>query len=563
MFEPTTDNLTKLAESNFQKKEKQTEKESWEPIKLLPSLTPKAPALNIKFLPEPLRDWIGDISERMQVAPEFVAAGAIVTISSVIGRQIGIYPKKFDDWFEVPNLWGGIVARPSQLKSPAIKEIMKPINRLIVKAQQQYETEKKSSESKAELILAKINGLKEQMKQAAKKGEESRLQNLSEQLQKTKDDVDGLKSTEKRYKTNDATVEKLGEILKENPYGILLLRDELSGFLSSLNKLGREGDREFYLESWNGYGTYDVDRIGRGTIHIPSICLSIFGGIQPGKLEAYVKQATNYGIGDDGLLQRFSVLVYPDQTKDWQNIDRLPNQKALDYVSEIVEKLATMNFSRNCQVTIIDGFPMCAVRFSAEAQDRFDKWRNDFEHRLRSGEIDCPALESHLAKYRKLIPVVSLILQLIETVDKKQMLESVHIKAIEGAIEFCHFLETHALKIYAIAMNPSIAAAHALAKKIQKGDVRDNMTLRDIYRHHWSLLKDNEDVDRAVSVLTEHNWVKIETIRREGNGGGAPSEILRINPDLLKEKINIESAKPVSANSDKTGIGTFVTEGIA
>ena len=47
---------------------------------------------------------------------------------------------------------------------------------------------------------------------------------------------------------NDPTVEKLRELLKDNPRGLLLIRDELSGLLRSFDKQGREGDREFYLE---------------------------------------------------------------------------------------------------------------------------------------------------------------------------------------------------------------------------------------------------------------------------------------------------------------------------
>ena len=81
--------------------------------------------------------------------------------------------------------------------------------------------------------------------------------------------------------TSDATVEKLGEILNENPRGLLVLRDELSGWLRTLDRSGREGDREFFLESWNGTGSYTFDRIGRGTVRVGSMTVSLFGGIQP------------------------------------------------------------------------------------------------------------------------------------------------------------------------------------------------------------------------------------------------------------------------------------------
>lgn len=46
-------------------------------------------------------------------------------------------------------------------------------------------------------------------------------------------------------------------------------------------------------------------------------------------------------------------------------------------------------------------------RFTEEAQEVFKQYRHEFETALRSG--DHPALESHLAKYRKLVPAIALL----------------------------------------------------------------------------------------------------------------------------------------------------------
>jgi len=112
----------------------------------------------------------------------------------------------------------------------------------------------------------------------------------------------------------------LGEILNENPHGILLFRDELNGFFRTLERQGHEADRAFYLECWNGDNSFTYDRIGRGTLHIAGACLSILGSIQPGPLADIVRGLR--GIGDDGLLQRFQLAVWPDASPEWQNIDR-------------------------------------------------------------------------------------------------------------------------------------------------------------------------------------------------------------------------------------------------
>ena len=104
--------------------------DEWEdPVPLPEGLPPTAP-LDPTMLPEPLRGWIVDVSERMQIPPDFAAAGAVVVAGTLIGRKVGIHPKRQDDWLVVPNLWGAVVGRPSLMKSPALAEIMKPLTRL-------------------------------------------------------------------------------------------------------------------------------------------------------------------------------------------------------------------------------------------------------------------------------------------------------------------------------------------------------------------------------------------------------------------------------------------------
>jgi len=76
---------------------------------------------------------------------------------------------------------------------------------------------------------------------------------------------------------NDTTVEKLGELLNHHPNGLLLFRDELSGWFHTMDRPGHENDRAFYCEAWNGTSAYTYDRIGRGTVHIRAACLSVLG----------------------------------------------------------------------------------------------------------------------------------------------------------------------------------------------------------------------------------------------------------------------------------------------
>jgi putative DNA primase/helicase len=209
-----------------------------------------------------------------------VAAPAVMALGAVVGRTVAIRPNGFDDFTVVPNQWGTVIARPGWMKSGAVDEGVSPLRQLAAAAREAHEQAKAAEDVKRDVLEAAIVGLKEQMKAAAKKRES--VERPGAELAAKKQALAELETPERRYFTQDATIEKLGELLRDNPRGLLVLRDELSGWLRTLDKAGREGDRQFYLEAWNGTGSYTADRVGRGTIHIPALTLSLFGGIQPG-----------------------------------------------------------------------------------------------------------------------------------------------------------------------------------------------------------------------------------------------------------------------------------------
>ncbi len=500
---------------------------NWEEPTPLPDGIPSVAFLESEMLPDSLRGWIIDIAERMQIPPDFSAAAAIVVLGSLIGRKLGIHPKEKDDWIVVPNLWGAIVGRPSLMKSPAISEVMKPLNQFVVAAKTKYDEEIEGYEFKKMKLKAQKSVLEDDLKKAAKKkvGEEELDALIASRPKIESSDT----PVEKRYKTEDGTTEKIGEILLENPRGILIHRDELTGWFKSLDKDNREGDRAFFLESWNGTGCFTVDRIGRGTFHIPALCLSILGGIQPGPLSSYVYQATKGGIGDDGLLQRFQLTVWPDAPKEWINIDRWPDTEAKKRAYEIFKRIDSYECSSLDTNSDLD---VPAVRFSPEGQQVFNLWRAELENRIRCGDLS-PSMEAHLAKYRSLMPSLALIFQFCQDADLNREIKQVERSAAELAVQWCKYLETHAHRLYASVENPAIESARALLQRIKKGSLAEGFTLRDIYRSGWSKLSDLEEAKNATDILIEHGWIQSE----EKCTSTKSAKIFRLHPKLKNEKI--------------------------
>ncbi len=484
-----------------------------EPVPLPDSL-PSVKTLEPEMIPEPFKAWIMDIAERMQCPVDFVAAAAVVSAGSLIGTECCIYPKARDDWYELPNLWGAVIGRPSLLKSPAIAESTKPLKRLAADATREYKDAFTEYEQQKVIHKARRDVLDGQIKKALKEGKDP--MSMFSSVDKITPPV------EKRYLTQDGTVEKIGELLIDNPRGLLIYRDELAGFLHSLEKQGREGDRAFYTEAWNAKDGFTYDRIGRGTLHVDKLIISVFGAITPGALSEYVSGAMKEGRGDDGLMQRFQVSVYPDASPEWQNVDRYPDTEQKNRAYEIYKILSEERLYSN-----LTGEPG-GLHFDSMAQGLFNEWRTDLEARLRKGDL-IPAMESHLAKYRKLVPCLALVFHLIEMADDTAT-GDVSERAFIQAAAWGEYLESHAVRIYDAAISFDMAAARELLKHILAGEIKDGEAPREIYRHHWAKLATAEDVKLALEILQDYDWLTVnKTVT-----GGRPSEVILLNPKVKK-----------------------------
>jgi putative DNA primase/helicase len=334
--------------------------------------------------------------------------------------------------------------------------------------------------------------------------------------------------TARRFVVNDATVEKLGELLQQNEWGTLSYRDELYGLLTSLDKQGQEGSRAFYLTSYDGNQGYTFDRIGRGTVHIPRVCLAMLGGIQPGRIQEYVRGAVAGGSADDGLLQRFGLTVWPDVAGDFVHVDRWPDTPAKQTAWAVFDRLAQLQPAIDTEPAI--------WRFTPTAQEIFVEWLVPFEIELR-GDAMHPAMVSHLAKYRKLIPALALVFALIDTPDSGNLIGE---GEIVRALAWGRYLRTHANRLYAAAVMPETTDAATLLSKIRGGRltdgdgvILDSFTPRQIAVKGWTGLHTPDAVRKAADLLADYDWLRREAVPT-GAAGGRPSDRYTINPAALK-----------------------------
>lgn len=497
--------------------------DAWPDPTPLPNALPPVEPFDAELLPVALRAWVMDIAHLMQCPPDFPAVGAIAALSSLIGGRAVIQPKARVDWHVVPNLWALIVGRPGVMKSPALGEVMKPLNRLEANERELWQAAHDSWELDCKVAAMQDDANEKKAKGHAAKGDTAAARQM---LQPGDTPAEPIA---RRYIVNDATVEKLGELLEVNPWGVMAYRDEIYSLLTSLDRAGQEGSRGFYLQAYDGDKGYTFDRIGRGTHYIPRVCLAMLGGTQPGKIQQYVRDAVSGGSADDGLLQRFGLTVWPDIAGEFKYVDQWPDTPAKQAAWAVVERLAQLQSANEDEPVI--------WRFSDAAQALFVEWLVPFETEIRGEELH-PAMVSHLAKYRKLIPALALIFALVDTPDSGGI---VYETELIRALAMGDYLRSHANRLYAAAVIPETTNAAALLIKLKSGKLADrdgvipeSFTPRQVALKHWAGLATPEAVRKAADVLVDYDFLRRGLVHAGANGG-RPSDRYLINPALLKE----------------------------
>ncbi len=251
------------------------------------------PDFPVHVLPQMVQDYVTSQAMVIGCDPSALAMAALTAFSGALDHRFAVKMMRNGNWWEHPRLWTLLVGDPSRKKTPIINDVTRPLERHQNDLRRDYEARLRDYE-------------------AAKKNE-------NDDAKKPDPPV--------RYVVWDTTTEKLGEILSRSEHGLLVKRDEFSGWIGGMEKYsssrGAGADRGFWLQAFDG-GPHAVDRIGRGETYIPNLSVSLIGGIQPAKL------IEMHGLTSDGLLQRFlpvmirsSGLARDCESNDEENYQRL------------------------------------------------------------------------------------------------------------------------------------------------------------------------------------------------------------------------------------------------
>jgi hypothetical protein len=260
--------------------------------------------------PPGLASFINTYAKEQMLKPCGFLLPILCSVTSVIGNRARVAMTTTHSWKESCVLWGANIATASSGKSPTSS----PTTLQAFKPWQAQER-KRHADALSDWKHRRAQ-VERDVKSAASEtggaGGDLMAQFLAENPQ-----------PELRHLlVSDATFERIEMILSNgsNP-GLLAVHDELAGWFSQLCRAPNRSDRAKWLSLYPGEQLI-TDRVGRDSIFVPNPAVSLFGSLQPARLEGLWKAdaEANEGMADaDGLWSRFLMFDLGEWAYEYQD----------------------------------------------------------------------------------------------------------------------------------------------------------------------------------------------------------------------------------------------------
>jgi hypothetical protein len=437
-------------------------------------------------LPGPLRSFVEQAAAAIGQAcdPAYIAVPALVICGSLIGNTHSISLK--NTWSEPSVVWAVIVGDSGTLKTPALKQVVKPLFAL----QRRLRSEARQAKKRYEEAKAAWDLLPSAKKKAAKPPQQP--------------------AAERRLLCSDATIEKLAELLEDSPQGLLLWRDELDAWLQSFKryKSGGGSDRPQWLEMHSaGPLIYDRKTGEKQSIMVPAAAVSIVGGIQPGVLAA----AMDDGARASGLAARLLLAWPPKRKKRWTDADLDPEvEKAY---ANLLDQLLNLPCGYDGDGERRPWF----VKLSAQAKALWVRFYNEWAEEQAAVDGDLASAFSKLEAYAARL---TLLHHVVTNVARGQTKEPVAPESVEAAVALTRWFVQEARRIYSsLGESPEERDVRRLVEfiRLRGGSV----TVRELHRSNQTKYRAAGDAEAALQALVDAglgDWV----IHAPGPDGGRP-----------------------------------------
>jgi hypothetical protein len=460
----------------------------------------------VDALPEPLSSFVAETATAIGCDPAYVALPLLTVAGAAIGstRRLELKHK----YAAPPILWSVIVGESGTSKSPALRSVLEHVRGRERRLREEHAVERRDYEHAVETY---------EKERSAWRGDKKATTDPPERP---------VEPASRRALVSDVTVEALAAKLADNPRGLLLARDELSGWLNGLdryaNKSGGGSDEAFYLSCYNAE-PHAVDRRtgDRREIYVPQAALWVCGSIQP----TILARALGRERRESGLLARLLLVAPPARPAKWSEaeVSFVVRQSLHDVLDRLYELESD---------TDAEGRPESRlVRLNAEAKRAYVAWHD--RHAEEAVELATDDLKAASSKLRETVARVALVFHEVRLAAGDAVeADYVDAETMDRAIRYVEWQKHELRRVYSLLAESEIDRAVRQADDRLAGWISrqgDSVAVRDVIAGcRW--IEDADTAERALQRLADAGrgrWIDKPTTEQ----GGRPTRLFALQPE--------------------------------
>jgi hypothetical protein len=483
---------------------------AWAPAVPL-AVVPTAPTFPVKVLPEKVRRFVEEGAAAMPCPADYFAVPLLVVAGGLVGasRALAIKPGHV----QRPSLYAAVIGDPGSTKTPSLEAVVDPVHEFEERIHADWEEAMKKYDL--------------DMKKNEADAKDARKNNIPPPDKPARPKL-------KRLTVDDATAESLAPILNENPRGVIMVADELIGWVQRMNcykEGGKGADRQFWLSVWSGKTT-TVDRKKThelGPVRVRKPFVGVIGGLAPDKLPT-LRGDGRRKVERDGFLDRL-LLSYPKEPaaveENWANI----SAEASGQLGEVFARLRTLEMVPVQDGMKVTGHRPYLVTLSPGAKAVWQR----FTARLaaeRNAEDFPQQLAGPWAKFRGYCGRLALVIHFLRWAcgEIPNDLRPVDAESMKRGAALVEYFKGHARKVYAVIdADHTVSDARHVLKWLQAHPEPAVFSRSDVYeglRRHTHF-PTPDSLDEPLKLLQDHGYIRAvapDGTRRPGRPAGEKYE---------------------------------------
>ena len=371
-----------------------------------------ASSFPIDALPSRLQVIIREANATLGFPVDYMAGAMLTAMAAVIGNTHST--EAMAGWKEYAILFVALVGCPGVCKSHPLSYVMQPLI--------DHDAEKAVQFAEA---LKRYNA-------AMELPPKDRVVNGY--------DINPVEPRRVRFMMQDVTNEAVHRILSENRRGLILMYDELAGWVKNFNRYNNGSESEFWMSVFNHKVAMSDRKGSQSGVFIRNPFLCVIGTIQP-------KVLTDLAAGNrnaNGFMERILYVFPSDQTKPkWNRSRRMPSFDIAAEWRGILSRLIDIVPKVDADGEIISE----DVPFSTAALDRLYQWQNEQTDRCNADGSD--TLTSIASKLEIYAIRFSLLLALADWACGSEK-KTIDVDTVERAIRLTEYFRSTASKVQGI-----------------------------------------------------------------------------------------------------------------